>query len=69
MSKEITEEQLLGAAKELDQEEFTRADIAKHLDVDRSDFKAAFKAARQEGRLEKLGNDGRGSGRFRLTAG
>lgn len=68
MTTNITSDQVLGAARDLNQDEFSRADLARKLGVDRSEFKQAFKAARQSGDLEKIGNDDEGTGRFRLTA-
>ena len=67
MAKTITQEQVVDAARELGQSEFTRADLAGRLNVQRSEMKEAFKAAKQAGRLEKLRNDD-GTGIFRLTA-
>jgi hypothetical protein len=68
MSPTITEEQVVNAARELGQDEFSRADLAGKLEVDRSEFKVAFKAARQSGSLEKVRNDGEGTGLFRVSA-
>ena len=67
MAKTITQEQVVDAARELGQSEFTRADLAGRLNVQRSEMKEAFKAAKQAGSLEKLRNDD-GTGIFRLTA-
>lgn len=66
MSANITEDQVVSAARELDQEQFTRADLASKLGVERSEFKDAFKAARQGGSLVKVKNDDEGTGLFRL---
>jgi hypothetical protein len=62
----VTEEQLVEAAKELDQDEFTRADIAAKLGVDKPDLKQAFVHARKAGRLEKVRDDEDNTGHFRL---
>lgn len=68
MGKTITEEQVVGAAHDLNQDEFTRAELADKLDVQRSEMREAFKAAKSAGKLEKVGNDDEGTGVFRLTA-
>ena len=67
MGKTITEEQVVGAARELNQDEFTRAELAGKLDVKRGEMRDAFKAAKSAGKLEKVGNDDEGTGVFRLT--
>lgn len=67
MSQTITPEQVVGAARDLNRVEFTRADLAAELNVQRSDFKAGFKAARKAGSVEKVRDDGQGTGIFRLT--
>ena len=63
----ITEDQLIEAAKELDQDEFTRADVAAKLGVEKPDLKQAFVRARKAGRLEKVRDDEENTGHFRLT--
>ena len=63
----ITEDQLISAAKELDQEEFTRQDIASELGVEKPELKQAFARARKAGRLEKTRDDEENTGHFRLT--
>jgi hypothetical protein len=68
MGKTITEEQVVGAARELNQAEFTRADLAGKLDVQRNEMRQAFRAAKEAGSLEKVRNDDEGTGIFRLTA-
>lgn len=67
MQLTVTEEQLINAAQELDQEEFTRADVAAALGVDKPDLKQAFVHARKAGRLEKVRDDEENTGHFRLT--
>jgi len=67
MADAVTPDQIVEAAKELDKPEFTRADLADKLSVDKSELKESFRAARQAGRLEKLPNEGTGKPRFRLT--
>jgi DNA-binding MarR family transcriptional regulator len=67
MQLTVTEDQIVSAAKELGQEEFTRADIAAKLGVDKPDLKQAFVHARKAGRLEKVRDDEDNTGHFRLT--
>jgi len=67
MAREITADQVVTTARELDQDEFTRADLAGKLSVERSELKQGFKAARKAGRVEKIRNDDEGTGLFRLT--
>ena len=67
MAKTITAGQVVAAAQDLDQPEFTRDDIAGKLGVKKPEFKEAFKAARQEGRLEKVRDDAENAGVFRLA--
>ena len=67
MSQTITPESVVSAAQDLDQAEFTRADLAGKLNVERPAIKEAFKAARKSGKLEKVRNDDEGTGHFRLT--
>lgn len=64
---EITEEQVVSAAQSLDQEEFTRGDLADELGVDKTEIKKGFRAARQAGRLEKTRDDEENTGHFKLT--
>ena len=68
MSETITQDQVVDAAKSLGKDDFTRADLASELKVERKQLKQGFKAARQAGSLEKIGDDDDGTGRFRLTA-
>ena len=68
MSKTITQDQIVGAANELDQPEFTRSDLAEKLGVKTTDLKEGFKEARDAGRLEKLRDDESGTGVFRVTS-
>jgi DNA-binding transcriptional regulator LsrR (DeoR family) len=67
MSQSITADQVVGAAKDLGKDEFTRADLASKLGVKRPEIKSAFKEARRAGRLDKSGEDSEGTGQFRLT--
>jgi hypothetical protein len=68
MSESITSDQVVGAAKELDRPEFTRAQVADKLGVKPTDLKQGFKEARASNRIEKLRDDAEGKGQFRLTA-
>ena len=63
---EVTQDQVVEAAKGLDSE-FTRADLAGKLDVKMSDLKAGVKGARQSGLIEKVGDDDDGRGVFKLS--
>ena len=66
MESTVTEEQLVTAAKQLDQDEFTRADLAAKLGVEKPDLKQAFISARKAGRLEKVRVDEDNTRHFRL---
>ena len=67
MQLKITADKLVEAARELDQPEFTRADIANQLGVEKSDLKQAFARARKAGQVEKTRDDESNTGHFRLT--
>lgn len=67
MAKEITSDQVVAAAKELDKPEFTRSDLAEKLGVKTTALKNAFKDARKSERLEKVRDDENGKGVFHLT--
>ena len=67
MQLTVTEDQLVEAAKRLEKDEFTRADIAAELGVDKPELKQAFVHARKAGRLEKTRDDEDNTGHFRLT--
>jgi DNA-binding transcriptional regulator LsrR (DeoR family) len=67
MQLTVTEDQLVEAAQQLDQDEFTRADVAEKLGVEKPDVKQAFVHARKAGRLEKTRDDEDNTGHFRLT--
>ncbi len=67
MQLTVTEDQLVEAAQQLDQDEFTRADMAGKLGVEKPDLKQAFVRARKAGRLEKVRDDEDNTGHFRLT--
>ena len=63
----VTEEQLIAAAKQLGQDEFTRGDVAKELGVEKPELKDAFRSARKAGRVEKVRDDEENTAHFRLT--
>jgi DNA-binding transcriptional regulator LsrR (DeoR family) len=67
MNLTITADQLIEAAEALDQEEFTRADVAKQLGVEKPELKQAFARARKKGRVEKVRDNEENTGHFRLT--
>jgi Transcriptional regulator, AbiEi antitoxin len=66
MENEITGERIVAAAEELGQT-FTRPDLAAKLGVSNKDLRDAFHAARQSGRIERVGKDAEGRGVFRLA--
>jgi hypothetical protein len=67
MQLTITADQLVEAAQRLGSEEFTRADIASQLGVEKPELKQAFAQARKTGRIEKTRDDEENTGHFRLT--
>lgn len=67
MANTITPDQLVEAAKNLSQDEFTRADIAAELGVKKPELQKAMKEARKSGRVEKVRDDEQNTGHFRLT--
>lgn len=67
MSATITPDQIVGAASELSQPEFTRGQVAEELGVKTTELKQGFKAARRSGQLEKVRDDDSGTGVFRVT--
>jgi hypothetical protein len=67
MPETVTPDQVVEAAKELDQDEFTRDDLARKLGVEQPDLRLGFRRARRAGHLDKVREDEKGSGVFRLT--
>ncbi len=67
MQLTVTEDQVVEAAQQLGQDEFTRGDIAGKLGVEKPDIKEAFVHAKKAGRLEKTRDDEDNTGHFRLT--
>jgi hypothetical protein len=66
MQLTVTKEQLVEAAKELGQDEFTRGDVAAKLGVEKPELKQAFVQARKAGSLEKVRDDEDNTAHFRL---
>jgi hypothetical protein len=66
MAQTVTEEQVLSAARSLDQGEFTRQDVAEKLGAEVSAMQPSWKAAKQAGKLEKARSEG-GKRYFRLA--
>ncbi len=67
MNLTVTEDQLVEAAKELGQDEFTRGDVAEKLGVEKPELKQAFVRARKAGRVEKVRDDEENTAHFRLV--
>jgi hypothetical protein len=67
MAQNPTEDQVVQAARELGQEEFTRADVAGQLGVDKSDIKEGFQHAKKANRLTKTRDDAENTGHFKLS--
>ena len=66
---EITEDQVVEAAKNLGKDEFNRQDIATALGVEKSDVKKPFTQARKGDKFEKVRDDEENTGIFKLGAG
>jgi hypothetical protein len=64
---EITADRIVATAEELGETEFTRPQLAAKLGVSKRDLKEAFNAAKQSGRLQRVGQNAEGQGVFRLT--
>jgi DNA-binding transcriptional regulator LsrR (DeoR family) len=67
MASKVTSDQVVGAAQDLAQPEFTRADLAEKLGVKTTDLKQGVKDARESGKVEKVRDDDEGTGHFRLA--
>jgi transcription initiation factor IIE alpha subunit len=67
MSETIGPDQVIAMAHELEQPEFTRADLAEKLGVEQPELRKAFRQARRAGRIDKVRDDDEGTGHFRLT--
>jgi DNA-binding transcriptional regulator LsrR (DeoR family) len=68
MPQEVTSEQVVEAARALDSAEFTRADLAQQLGVEKPEIRKAVQQAKKAGLLEKTRDDEEGTGHFRLAA-
>jgi hypothetical protein len=65
MAEQATEDQVLEAARSLDGDEFTREQVAEELGLQVKDMQPSWKAAKQAGRIEKVGEkDGKRLFRF-----
>lgn len=67
MAQSYTPDQIVDAAAKLDQDEFTRADIAGQLGVEKSDVKQAFNQARKQELIEKTRDDAENTGHFKVA--
>ena len=67
MANKTTADQIVATARELGQDEFTRADVAKQLGVEKRELVKGFREARKSGRLEKVRDDEEGTGIFRVS--
>jgi len=67
MAQSPTADQVVDAAKELEQEEFTRGDIAGQIGVEKSDVKSGFNQAKKTGLIEKTRDDENNTGHFKLA--
>lgn len=68
MTATITPDQIVEAATELGEPEFTRGQVAEKLGVKTTELKDGFKAARESGRIEKVRDDDSGTGIFTVTS-
>jgi hypothetical protein len=67
MGRNITADQIVDAARELGQPEFTRGDVAGKLGVEKPELKKGFRVARRDGRLDKVRDDADNVAHFQLT--
>lgn len=67
MAQNPTADEVVDAAKELDQEEFTREDVAGQLGLEKSDIKRGFNEAKKAGRLVKTRDDESNTGHFNVA--
>lgn len=67
MPQEATQEQVLKAARSLDREEgFTREEVAGELDLEVSEMRPSWKAAKEAGQIQQIRTSG-GKRFFRLA--
>ncbi|MDQ3760078.1 MAG: hypothetical protein M3331_09070 [Actinomycetota bacterium] len=67
MAQSPTADQVVQAARDLGQDEFTRGDIADKLGVEKSEAKSGFNEAKKAGRIEKTRDDEENTGHFKLN--
>ena len=67
MPESITADQVVAAANDLQQPEFTRGDLAEKLGVEQPELRQGVRQARRAGRIDKVRDDDEGTGHFRLT--
>jgi len=67
MAQSPTADQVVDAARELEQEEFTRGDIAGQIGVEKTDVKSGFNQAKKNGLIEKTRDDENNTGHFKLS--
>ena len=67
MPESITADQIVAAANDLQQPEFTRGDLAEKLGVEQAELRQGVRQARRAGRIDKVRDDDEGTGHFRLT--
>ena len=67
MADNLTQDEVVEAARALERPEFTRDDVAQQLGLERRQIREGFKAARQAGRLEKVRQDDEGNRYFRVA--
>ncbi len=67
MAQSPTQDQVVDAAKALGKDEFTRADVAGQLGLEKSEIKQGFQQAKKAGRLEKTRDDAENTGHFKLA--
>jgi hypothetical protein len=68
-SDDFTEDQLIEAAKGLNKDQFTRADLAEALGVKPRDFRETFRSVRDSGKFTRVGEDEEGTNLFEITDG
>ncbi len=61
-----TQEAVIEAAKSIDGQ-FTRDDVAGKLGIERSDMKPSWKAAKDAGQIEKVGQNSDGENLFKVA--
>ncbi|MDQ3728609.1 MAG: hypothetical protein M3355_03355 [Actinomycetota bacterium] len=67
MAQSPTQDEVVDAAKELGKDEFTRADVAGQLGLEKSEIKQGFQQAKKAGRLLKTRDDAENTGHFKLA--